>query len=85
MPAGTLCISKSATEGKTYRVIFIGYDTTPPKVVTLEGDDGLRSFLEATGLDESNRDRAAHQASEEGFVLLSNIDVTREWVEPQAV
>ena len=85
MPAGTLCISKGVTEGKTYRVIFIAYDTTPPKVATFDDTDALRTFLEATGLDEANRDLAAHQASEEGFVLLSNIDVMQEWVEPQVV
>jgi hypothetical protein len=75
MGAGTLCISKVANQPATYKATFVAYDTTPPSAVTIQGTEGLRSFLtEAIRLHEAERERAIKEVTERGLVVLRNID-----------
>lgn len=76
MVAGTLCISKAATQPATFNATFVAYDTTPPSAVTIQGTDGLRSYLtDSIHLREPERERAIEDVTERGLAVLSNIDV----------
>jgi hypothetical protein len=84
MGAGTLCISKVATQPVTYTATFVAYDTSPPSAVTIHGADGLRSFLaDAIRLREPERERAIKDVTERGVVVLRNVDV-RAWTNEAA-
>ena len=85
MLAGTLCIGRAATQPDTYKATFVAYDATPPSAVTIQGVDGLHSFLaRAVSLRDADRERAVRDVMERGLVLLTNVRAKERLIEVAA-